>query len=130
MQQTVLIIDDSQDDVLITKRVLSKSGREIRTEVASSGAAGLALLRDRTVPPALILLDLKMPGMSGLDLLRKIRADERLGKIPVVVVSSSALEDDEKQSFAAGADDFIHKSFDMDQFSADIKCLLERWLPA
>lgn len=129
MQQTVLIIDDSQDDVLITKRVLSKSGREIRTEVASSGVAGLALLREWTVLPALILLDLKMPGMSGFDVLRQIRAEERLKKVPVVVISSSGLEEDEKESLASGADDFIHKAFDMDLFAGDIMRLLKRWLP-
>jgi CheY-like chemotaxis protein len=128
MQQTVLIIDDSKDDVLITKRVLSKIRPEIRTEVASSGSDGLTLLRNAGELPALILLDLKMPGMSGFDMLRLIRADAHMKDIPVVVVTSSSLEADEKQSYTSGANGFLHKAIDTDQFTGDIRHLLERWL--
>ena len=127
-QRRVLIIDDNQDDVLITKRVLSKLGPEIRTEVAPNGMAGISSLRSGKDLPAMILLDLKMPGMSGFDTLRQIRAEERLKNIPVVVVTSSSLETDVKEAYAAGADSFLHKAFDLDQFSRDLKHLLERWL--
>lgn len=128
MQQTVLIIDDSQDDILITKRVLSKIGPEVRAETALGGKAGLKFLIDAKTLPALILLDLKMPGMSGFDALREIRSGERLKNIPVIMVTSSALESDMKEAYASGADGFIHKAFDIEHFSEDIKHVLERWL--
>ena len=76
----------------------------------------------------MILLDLKMPGMNGFDTLRIIRADERLKHIPVIIVTSSSLEADEKEGYEAGADGFLHKAFDIDQFAGDIEDILKRWL--
>jgi two-component system response regulator len=128
MEQTLLIIDDEEDDVLITERVLSEMGREIRIKVANSGPAALALLQDREELPALILLDRKMPGMDGLGVLRRIRADKSLSHIPVVIVSHSTLESDVTEAYAAGADSVLHKALDLDQFSRDIESVLERWL--
>ncbi len=128
MEKTILIIDDNEDDILITERVLSKIAPQVRREVAHRGEAGLALLRDGRPLPSLILLDLKMPGMSGFDVLREIRADKRLMHIPVIVVTSSALETDEKAACEAGANCFLHKAFDMNQFSRDIASLLRRYL--
>ncbi len=128
MGQKVLIIDDSQDDILITKRILSKISPQTRAEAVLSGHAGLEFLKDGKELPGLIFLDLKMPGMSGFDTLREIRADEKLKDIPVIVVTSSALESDMKEAYASGADSFIHKAFDIDQFSEDIKNVLERWM--
>jgi DNA-binding response OmpR family regulator len=69
-----------------------------------------------------------MPGMSGFDVLREIRADARTKHIPVIVVTSSSLESDEKDAREAGADGFNHKALDMDQFSEDINFILDRWL--
>jgi CheY-like chemotaxis protein len=128
MNNTVLIIDDSQDDILIAERIFQKIRPDIRTEFALSGEAGLARLRHGDGLPALILIDLKMPGIGGFDTLRQIRADERLKNIPVIVVTSSSLESDVKESLAAGADFFLNKAFDIDQFSKDIQDVLERWL--
>jgi two-component system, response regulator len=128
MQSTVVIIDDSEDDVLLTKFVLSKTGRDIKTEVALTGEAGISLLLERETCPRLILLDLKMPRMDGIEVLRKIRKDERLCTIPVVIVTNSKLESDEQAAVKAGADSFFHKSTDVDQFKKDIERILECWL--
>jgi len=128
MQSTVVIIDDSEDDVLLTKFVLSKTGRDIRTEVALTGEAGISLLLERETSPKLILLDLKMPRMDGIEVLRKIRNDERLRTIPVVIVTNSKLESDEQAAVKAGADSFFHKSTDVGQFKKDIERILEYWL--
>ncbi len=128
MASTVLIIDDNQDDILITKRVFSKIAPDIMTEAALSGEAGLALLRCEKIRPTFILLDLKMPGMGGLDALRQMRLDDRLKTIPVVIVTSSTLESDEKEAYAAGADSFINKAFDIEQFSSDMTQVLKRYL--
>jgi len=128
MQPVILIIDDSEDDVLLTKLALSKTGRNFRTEVALSGEAGLALIRGGKTPPKLILLDLKMPRMDGIEVLRKIREDESLSSIPVVIVTHSDLVSDEQASDKAGADSFLRKATDLDQFKKDIERILDRWL--
>lgn len=124
----VLIVDDDPNDVEMTKRALRKSGFEVTIETATNGGAALELLRKERDLPSLVLLDLKMPGMGGIDLLRRIRSDERLKKITVVVLTTSLLEADKKESYAAGADDFYHKAFDLDLFGRNIKSMLERWL--
>jgi len=128
MQPTILIIDDNEDDTLITKVALSKTGRDFRMEVALSGEAGLALVRREKTPPKLILLDLKMPRMDGIEVLRKIRDDESLSSIPVVMVTNSNLESDEQEAVKAGADIFLHKATDLDQFKKDIERILDCWI--
>ncbi len=120
MQPTILIIDDNEDDVLLTKLVLSKTGIDFRTEVALSGEAGLALIRGGKTSPKLILLDLKIPSMDGIEILRKIRDDERLSSMPVVMVTHSDLQSDEQAAIKAGAASFLHKETDLDQFKKDI----------
>lgn len=127
-KEKVLIIDDNQDDVLIAKRVLSRLKRSIRTEVAPGGTEGLSLLSGEETLPALILLDLKMPGMDGVEVLRRIRGDGRLKDIPVVVLTHSALESDVAACYKAGANGVLHKAFDIDRFSREIGAVLERWL--
>ncbi len=130
MQPVILIIDDSEDDFLLMKAALSKTRRNFRTEVASSGEAGLTLIREGKTPPKLILLDLKMPRMDGIEVLRKIRGDERLSSIPVIIVTNSKLESDETAAFKAGANGFLHKATDLDQFKRDIERIIDRWLDA
>jgi CheY-like chemotaxis protein len=130
MQPTILIIDDNEDDVLLMKLVLSKTGRDLRTEVALSGEVGLALIGGGKTSLALILLDLKMPRMDGIEVLRKIREDKSLSRIPVVIVTHSDMESDQQASIKAGADSFLRKASDLDQFKKDIEHMLDRWLGA
>lgn len=127
-KQTVLIIDDDQADVIITEKIFSKIAPDIGMDAALSGEAGLALLRSGKPLPALILLDLKMPGLSGIDVLRQIRGDEHLKHLPVIILTNSSLESDRQKSIEAGADSFLHKAVDMGQYTRDIKALLERYL--
>ena len=129
MTHKILIIDDNPDDVEITQIILARIDPEVRVDTAPRGEVALELLRSGKALPSLILLDLKMPGMSGFDALRKIRADERMKHIPVVIVTSSSLESDEKEGYEAGADGFLHKAFDIEQFGIDIKSVLERFMP-
>lgn len=128
MSATVLIIDDNENDILITKRVISKMGWDVKLRAALSGEAGLDLLKSENPLPALILLDLKMPGMDGFEVLRKIRHDKRLKHIPVSVVTHSALESDLAASYAGGANCVLHKTLDVDQFGKEIAHLLERYI--
>lgn len=93
-----------------------------------SGEAALQYLQKAEDLPALILLDLKMYGMSGIETLRKIRSDLRLNRIPVVVVTSSRLQTDKDEAYAAGANDYLHKAVDLNQFSKDIESIVELWV--
>jgi len=128
MGQKLLIIDDDEDFILITESILSKIKPGITIEVASSGEEGLVRLREGTVLPALILLDVKMPGMSGIDVLRKIRNERQLNPIPVVIVTHSISEDDLVASYKSGANSILLKTVDIDQFRRSIINLLERFI--
>jgi CheY-like chemotaxis protein len=128
MQQKILIIDDSEDDILLTQMVLRKIRGTIKVEAASSGAAGLAHLRGGNSLPSLVLIDLKMPGMDGLNTLRAIRADERLCRIPVVVLTHSDLDSDREASYREGANSFMNKFVNLDQFAELLRNELERWI--
>ena len=113
---------------MLTKMVLAKIGMKFRTEFALSGEQGLARLEDERPLPALVLLDLKMPGMDGLDVLRAMRGNALLSPIPVVVVTHSDLESDKEACYTAGANSFLHKSVDMDRFAIQIRKVLEKWM--
>ena len=127
--QIVLVVDDNADDAEFTRRALLKAGRGgLRVRSVVRGERALEVLRGEDQPPSLILLDLKMPGMSGIDVLRQIRADARLRRIPVVVLTNSTLEADEQEAYREGADGFLHKAFDIDQFEREIKAALYAWL--
>jgi two-component system, response regulator len=128
MAYTVLVVDDDPDDLEITRRALDKIGCGATCIMASRGEEALALLQGLAELPALILLDLKMPGMNGIDTLRQIRSDSRLKHIPVVIVTNSTLESDRRASLAAGANAFLHKAFDLEQYGRDIQGQLERWV--
>ena len=125
---TILIVDDDVDDIELTRLSLEAVRRDIIVKEALSGAAALKLIRDGGCCPDLILLDLKMPGMNGVETLREIRADARIKGIPVVIVTSSTLESDLEDANSAGADGFVHKAFDSSQFNKEIKTALDRWL--
>lgn len=126
--ETILIVDDSRAEALLTQKILSQISPGTKTETVLSGEAAIDLLRKSGTLPALIFLDLKMLGLSGLDVIRLIRADERLKHIVIIVVSNSTLEEDRVESIETGADSFLHKDFDIDCFGRNIKALLERYL--
>jgi two-component system response regulator len=123
-----MVVDDSQDDREITRRILAKAGRDVLIREAERGEEALRLLQCEDELPSLILLDLKMPGMSGIDTLRRIRADERQKRIPVIINTNSTLDSDRNASLNAGANEFVHKAFDLDQYRKDVQALLDRWL--
>ena len=125
----IFIVDDSPTDIELTTIALEATGREIVVRFATDGKSALAMLRNGLGVPALILLDLKMPGMDGIEVLREIRADDRLRDLPVVVVTSSALESDRADAFAAGASGYIQKPLALDQFGKDLESVVQRWLP-
>lgn len=128
MQYTILVVDDDPDDLEITRRALAKIGCGMACMTACRGEEALALLRDLAELPSIILLDLKMPGMNGIDTLRQIRSDDGLRHIPVVIVTNSTLDSDRSAALAAGANAFLHKAFDLDQYGRDIEDQLNQWV--
>ena len=125
----IFIVDDSPNDIELTVIALEATGHKVDIRSATDGKSALAMLRNGLGVPALILLDLKMPGIGGIEVLQEIRADDRLRKIPVVVVTSSALESDKTDAIAAGANDYMQKPLALDQFSKDLESLMRRLLP-
>jgi len=126
--KSIMIVDDNPDDIEITRIALNEIGRQEKVEAALNGEEALRYLRNSEDLPGLILLDLKMPGMNGFDCLREIRADQKLQNIPVVVVTSSSLEADICDAFAAGANNFLYKEIDLDRFSASLNGVLQIFL--
>jgi CheY-like chemotaxis protein len=125
----ILIIDDSPTDIELTKIALEATGREISVHSAMDGKSALKMLRNGSWLPYLVLLDLKMQGMGGLEVLREMRLDRHLKALPVVVVTSSTLESDKAEVISAGANGYIRKHLSLDLFSKDLESVLHRWLP-
>ncbi len=126
---TILIVDDNPGDIELTTIALEATGREVKAHSAKDGTSALAMLRNGHELPDLILLDMKMPRISGAEVLRAIRADDRLSYLPVVVVTSSSLASDRTDAIAAGASDYLRKPLTLAQFSKDLESILHRWLP-
>ncbi len=126
----ILIIDDNPNDVEITRVALAEKGWDL--EIASAKRCDIALenLRKEDDLPFLIILDLKIPGKSGIDCLKEIRADRRLQQIPVAVVTSSNYPEDRKSAMDAGASDYLYKAFDIDQYGNDLDSLINRFKKA
>jgi two-component system response regulator len=134
--KVILLVEDNSRDVALTRRALNKSNIVNEVVVARDGVealdylfgAGIHAGRDMTVMPQLILLDLKMPKLDGLQVLRRIRADERTGRLPVVVFTSSSEEEDMLKSYDLGANSYVRKPVDFDQFLEATKQLGLYWL--
>jgi CheY-like chemotaxis protein len=125
MEPTILIIDDNEDDIVLMKIALSKIRLDIKPEVAMSGEAGLKIIREKKKKPNVILLDINMPGMNGVQVLHKIREDYCLKSLPVVVVTHSILGSDKETAIKAGANSFLHKAANLDQFKKNLQRELE-----
>jgi two-component system, response regulator len=126
----LLLVEDNPDDVLLTERALKKCDGKVNLAVASDGREALDFLFSE-VPnnkPAIILLDLKLPYLDGLEVLRRIRADERTKQLPVIMLTSSIDERDKKESLRLGANDFQSKPVNFDQFVELMRQICLAWL--
>ena len=132
----ILLVDDNPDDRDLTERALRQNGIANPIIVAHDGAEALDYLfgsgkyagRNVALTPQLILLDLKLPRMDGLQVLERIHADERMREVPVVVLTSSDEERDLARSHELGANTYLRKSVDFIQFSKAVGELAPRWL--
>ena len=132
----VLLVEDNVDDAqlalaalwgnrIVNEVVLARDGEEARDYLFGLGShAG----RDASHCPQLVLLDLKLPKIDGLDVLRRIRADERTRLTPVVVLTSSDEEEDLIRSYRLGANSYVRKPIDFERFLEAIRQLTVYWL--
>jgi two-component system response regulator len=134
--KVILLVEDNPRDEVLTLRALEKSKVVNDVIVAHDGVEALDYFfgtgkhtgRDTTDMPQLILLDLKLPKVDGLEVLRKIRAEERTRRLPVVVFTSSTEEEDMIKSYNLGANSYVRKPVDFEQFLEATKQLGLYWL--
>jgi two-component system, response regulator len=132
----ILLVDDSPEDVELTIRALRRSQIANEIQVADDGAEALDFLfcrglhRDRTFahPPKLVLLDLKLPKVDGLEVLRAMRDDARTKAIPVVILTSSKEQKDVIKGYNLGVNAFVQKPVDFEQFGEAIRQIGMFWL--
>ena len=135
-KKIILLVEDNPDDELLAIRALKKNNIMNEVVVARDGVEALDYLfgtgiyagRDMSVMPQVILLDLKLPKIDGLEVLRRLRDDERTELLPVVILTSSKEELDLTTSYSLGANSYIRKPVDFIQFTEAIKQLGLYWL--
>lgn len=120
----VLIVEDEPDIAEGIRYNLEREG--LRAVWAASGEKGLELALDRNNPPALILLDLMLPGMSGMELCRRLRREPATRKTPIIMVTARASEADVAAGLALGADDYVSKPFSVRELVARVRAVLRR----
>jgi two-component system, response regulator len=133
---TILLVEDNPDDEALTLRALKKNNIGNKVFVVRDGAEALDFLfctntyadRDPNDKPQLILLDIKLPKLDGLEVLRRIRADKHTGLLPVVILTSSKEEQDLLEGYKRGANSYIRKPVDFTQFAEAIRDLGLYWL--
>ncbi|MFH1228605.1 MAG: response regulator [Planctomycetota bacterium] len=132
----ILLVEDNPDDEALTLRALKKNNIMNNVTVAHDGAEALDYLfgigkfagRDANVTPQVTLLDLKLPKIDGIEVLKRIRADERTKLMPVVILTSSKEDIDLIRGYESGANSYIRKPVDFDQFVEAVKQLGLYWL--
>ena len=136
LDKLILLVEDNPDDEILTLRALKKANVANRIEVVRDGAEALDFVfgagsyagRDTSDMPQLILLDLKLPKVSGLQVLERIRSDERTKRIPVVILTSSTEEVDIKSGYDLHVNSFVSKPVNFQEFSEVVQRLGLYWL--
>ena len=132
----LLLVEDNPDDVELTLRALKKSRIASEVVVARDGVEALAYLfatgpyadRNPDADPALVLLDLKLPKIDGLEVLRQMRAADRTAFVPVVVLTLSNEEQDIREAYRLGANSYLRKPVDFDRFNELLQQVGRYWL--
>lgn len=131
-QKIILLVEDNSDDEVLTLRALEKNNISNEVVVARDGQQAIDYffgeVASTRLAPAVVLLDLKLPKIDGLEVLRRIRADERTRLQPVVILTSSREEQDVITGYSLGANSYIRKPVDFDQFVEAVRQLGLYWL--
>jgi two-component system response regulator len=131
IQGPILLVEDNPDDVLLTRRAFGKNHISNEVVVASDGEQALQLLlpaQGEPIHPALVLLDIKLPKIDGLEVLRQVRSDARTHALPIVVLSTSNEERDIVDSYRFGANSFVRKPVVFEEFVRAVNVLGVYWL--
>lgn len=130
----LLLVDDNEDDVLMVRSVLSALDARHALDAASSAPEALDYLRGtgkysgkRPPPPDLLLLDINMPGMDGLTMLKELKADPALRKVPVIMLSTSDSPQDIRKCYDSGAASYLTKPGTAEDFKEILGSLLSYW---
>jgi len=134
--KTILLVEDNSDDEALTLRALKKNNIKNEVVVAHDGAEALEYLfgtgkyagRNTNLTPQVVLLDLKLPKVEGLEVLRRVRADQRTKLLPVVILTSSNEEQDRIDGYGLGANSYVRKPVDFSQFMEAARQLGLYWL--
>ncbi len=134
--KTILLVEDNPDDVELTLRALKKNNIKNEIVVAGDGVEALDYLfgtgkysgRDLMMMPTIILLDLKLPKIDGLEVLRRLRANKLTKLLPVVILTSSSEEQDIINSYSLGVNSYVRKPIDFNQFAEAVSQLGLYWL--
>jgi DNA-binding response OmpR family regulator len=124
MNQNILIIEDEADIAESLRYNFERDG--FRTQIAESGEKGLRLALDEKTTPSLIILDLMLPGMSGLELCRRLRREPQTRRTPIIMLTAKAAESDKVAGLEIGADDYIIKPFSVKEVLARVRAVLRR----
>jgi len=125
----ILLVEDNADDEALTLRALAGNNVANHVDVVRDGAEALDYLLGGERPiPSLVLLDLKLPRVDGLEVLRRIRADERTRLVPVVILTTSSEDSDLLAGYDGGANSYVRKPVDFAQFSEAVRQLGLYWL--
>jgi two-component system response regulator len=128
----ILLVEDNPSDLQLTLRALQKANISNRIHVARDGAEALEFMQGTSTSggpgPRLILLDLKLPKVDGLDVLRQLKSDPRTQSVPIVVLTSSKEQCDIVESYRLGVNSYIVKPVNFERFSAAVKDLGLYWL--
>jgi len=123
--RSVLLVDDNSDDVALAQRALKRSGLSATMEVAYSGNEGWERLIEKS--PRALFLDLNMPGVSGFDLLQRVRADARTRDVPVIILTTSKEPSDIHRCYSLGANSFVTKPVDFTEFIEVFGQMMRYW---
>ncbi len=132
----ILLVEDNRDDEALALRALRKNNIKNEIVVVRDGVEALDFLfgtgahagRDLSVMPHVILLDLKLPKVDGIEVLRQVRADERTRLLPVVILTSSTEDEDRVSVYGLGANSYVRKPVDFSQFIDAVRQLGLYWL--